>query len=588
MQITRYVFLLLLLQVKVVPCFSQGEIDSLMAQLNQTETAVEKVNLWNEISNHQQPIGGKEAAENALELAQSIKYPEGEADANYYLGSYYYLKDNQNLAKVHMLKALALYDHLNLRSAKVQTLNFLGEIIYFDKEYTTALKYLQEAENIAIQIKDEELLAQVFETKALIYIDGLVDIASAKSYLLKSNDLLVKTKSLNLLVHNYSNLAAFYVENNILDSSLLFIKKGEVMLSKLEDARSNNSIYLQHSFTSLKGTCYAKAGKVDTAKLFIKQSLPFFIENENWYDVAWCYTDLSLVALKEEKYKVAINYAKQSIELDITNASLEANTKLIRDAFRHLDQDSFHIYNEKYISILNDVKKNININEIQTVIKEEELSKKEKELIDKKNGGHKIILGVLLLAIVYTVNLLLYYRGENEKKISANLRGKNKSAAIPKNKEVEIDKLRQKVNTIERSLLSKEIDLERQRSSIDNTTQHLKELVAKNNPIELKRSLQKLSLQLAHNQNDKQHWAFFFQQFEQVHPDFFNQLRGHTSNLSTREMRLCAYSRLGMTNQEVGQVLGIATSSVNKARHRLKKKMNLEKEQDLNQFLVGL
>ena len=53
-------------------------------------------------------------------------------------------------------------------------------------------------------------------------------------------------------------------------------------------------------------------------------------------------------------------------------------------------------------------------------------------------------------------------------------------------------------------------------------------------------------------------------------------------------MRLCAYSRLGMTNQEVGQVLGIATSSVNKARHRLKKKMNLEKEQDLNQFLVGL
>ena len=94
---------------------------------------------------------------------------------------------------------------------------------------------------------------------------------------------------------------------------------------------------MRHNFSAIKGTCYAEAGKTDTAKLFIEHSLPYFIENKNWYSVAWSYTDLAIIASKEKAYATAISYAKQSIELDITNQSLSENTELIRDAFKHLN-----------------------------------------------------------------------------------------------------------------------------------------------------------------------------------------------------------------------------------------------------------
>jgi len=297
---------------------------------------------------------------------------------------------------------------------------------------------------------------------------------------------------------------------------------------------------------------------------------------------ARCYTDLSRIALKKGKYNEAITYAKNSIEGDITNFFLVENTRLIRDAFKHLNQDSFYVYNEKLIAILEDNNSAKDINELQEFLKKEELAKKELELIKEKRSNKWINIGMIVISLVYGLILFYYANKPKEKK------GTNNLDLMPKIKETEIDRLRHKVNTIERSLLSKEIDLERQRSFLYITTQHLKEIAAENNPIELKKSIKKLSHQLKLNQNNKDQWAFFSQQFEQIHPDFFNKLRQHTPNLSTRAMRLCAYGRLGMTNQEIAQILGIATNSVSKARHRLKKKMNLEKEQDLNQFLASL
>ena len=186
-----------------------------------------------------------------------------------------------------MLKAIALYDSLSRLNDKAETLIFLGEILYFDEKYSIALKYLQEAENIAHQIGDKTLLAQSYEIKAIIYLDGLADKKSGKSYLLKSNAILLNADKLNILTQNYISLATFHLENKNIDSLLFFIEKGEITLNKTENIKSNAKIYFQHSLTSLKGTGYARIGKLDTAKSFIEQSLPFFLENENWYDVAW-------------------------------------------------------------------------------------------------------------------------------------------------------------------------------------------------------------------------------------------------------------------------------------------------------------
>jgi len=579
--------LIFLLSIYPLPSSSQV-IDSLSNLLIKTEIKQHQVDLWNKISAEQQPIGGRKAAENALNLAKQIKYPKGEADANFYLGNYYYLKEDKALTKKFMKRAVAIYDSLGLEEEVVETLNFLGEVFFFEEKYSLALKHLQDAENIATKINDKKLLAFIYETKSFIYSDGLEDKELGKSYLLKSNKIFKEIETPKYLVNNYLRLASFYSENNKIDSALFFIEKGEAKLPLIK--HSSLKSYLQHNLTGVKGTCYAITGKLDTAKLFIEESIAFFKANENWYSVAWAYTDLSIVAFKKGNFKEAISYAKKSIELDVTAFSLKDNTKLIRDAYKHINQDSFLVYNEKFIAIIDDTKSILHANEIQEVIRKEELHKKNKELINEKNSSKNIIIGILFLSFAYGLSLLFYYKNPKRKKVRSNVKETKKPDLDAPNKEIEaqIDLLRQKVHTIERSLLSKEIDLERQRSSLDNTTQHLKEIVAKDNPEELKRSIQKLSNQLEYNQNSKDHLDSFSQQFEQIHPNFFNRLSTHSPNLSTREKRLCAYGRLGMTNQEVAQILGIATSSVGKARHRLKKKMNLDKNQDLNQFLSTL
>jgi len=582
-----YFLILFQFLLNLSPCFSQG-IDSLSQLLTEIKTPQKKVDIWNEISSLQQPIGGKKAAENALNIAKQIGYTEGEADANYYLSTYFYLKDNQDSARAFIERAIVLYDSLDLQYDKAESLVHLGEIHYFDRNYSKAIKYLHEAENIANQIKDKKLLGIVYETKALIFIDGLEAKEIGKSFLLKSNHLLKETDRTDLLGQSYINLATFYIEHNNVDSSLLFIEKGENLLNKLDHPKENISIYQQYRFTALKGTAYTKIGKIDTAKLFIEQSLPFFIENENWYAVAWSYTDLAKIYLKEKNYKAALSYAQKSIGLDFIEFSINKNTELVRDAYKHINQDSFLVYNEKLIALLADNKKFVNINDIQEVIRKEELSQIEQEIINEKNNNRRIIIGVILLALLYGIGLLYFYRKPIIKPTVVPPKATIKPDSMPQIIETEIDKLRQKVTLIERSLLSKEIDLERQRSSLDNTTQHLKELAEKSNSAALKKSIQDLSNQLAYHQNTQNQWTFFSQQFEQIHPNFFQRLREHTPNLSTREMRLCAYGRLGMTNQEIAQIIGIASGSVSKARHRLKKKMNLDKDQDLNRFLAGL
>jgi len=583
--LVKSTLLVLLFVANISICFSQT-VDSLRQVLDHTKSEHKKVDLWNEISRIQLPISGKEAAQNALILAKQIKYIQGEADANYYLGSFHYLKDKQDLAEKHMLNAIALYDSADIQNDKAETLIFLGEIHYFNKDYSTALKRLQEAENIAIDIKDKLLLGLVYETKSLIFDNGLKDKKLGESYILKSNEIFKEIGHLNLLIDNYLRIATFYLENDGIDNAFEYINKGESILGNLDKSKENARIYLQNSFTSLKGSCYAKIGQLDTAKLFIEESLPFFIENENWYSVAWSYTDLSIIALNKGNFEEAVSYAKKSIDLDATAFSIEDNIKVIKDAYKQLNQDSFHLYNERFIELIADTKNVTQINEIQEVIKKEEINKKEKELVEEKSISRYILIGMLLLSILYAFSLLFYYK-KAKKGNTYSAGPSNEGSHSPEN-EIEIDELRQKVHTIERSLLSKEIDLERQRNSIDNTSQYLKEIAGKKNPAELKKSLQELSNQLEYNRNSTGQWEFFTQQFEQIHPNFFNKLRQETPNLSNRELRLCAYGRLGMTNQEIAQTLGIATSSVSKARHRLKKKMNLGKEQDLNQFLTDL
>jgi DNA-binding CsgD family transcriptional regulator len=58
--------------------------------------------------------------------------------------------------------------------------------------------------------------------------------------------------------------------------------------------------------------------------------------------------------------------------------------------------------------------------------------------------------------------------------------------------------------------------------------------------------------------------------------------------LSPREIKLAAFLRMNMSSKEISKLLNITTRGVELARYRLRKKLNLKREQNLVEFLIDL
>ena len=83
-------------------------------------------------------------------------------------------------------------------------------------------------------------------------------------------------------------------------------------------------------------------------------------------------------------------------------------------------------------------------------------------------------------------------------------------------------------------------------------------------------------------------WEKFKMHFEEVHPDFFTSLSQRFASLSQNEQKLCAYTKMKLSIKEIAQLLSISAKSVEMARYRIKKKLNLVAEENLSNFIQRL
>lgn len=78
-------------------------------------------------------------------------------------------------------------------------------------------------------------------------------------------------------------------------------------------------------------------------------------------------------------------------------------------------------------------------------------------------------------------------------------------------------------------------------------------------------------------------------ELDAIHPSFFEQLKDKSDNtLSRLDLKHCSYILMGLTNKEVAQRLGIAPKSILMARYRIKLKLGLGKQDDLDAFIQTL
>ena len=83
-------------------------------------------------------------------------------------------------------------------------------------------------------------------------------------------------------------------------------------------------------------------------------------------------------------------------------------------------------------------------------------------------------------------------------------------------------------------------------------------------------------------------WEKFRFKLESVYPTFFNTLVSLNVDLSNTDIRHCAYIKIGLSTKEIASLLSIAPESVQKSRVRLKKKLHLDRNSDLLQYVKGI
>ena len=103
------------------------------------------------------------------------------------------------------------------------------------------------------------------------------------------------------------------------------------------------------------------------------------------------------------------------------------------------------------------------------------------------------------------------------------------------------------------------------------------------NHFSYKNIIKKIDASISH----KDEWAVFEYNFNQVHEEFFNQLKSKHPKLNAKDLRISAYIKMHLSTKEIAPLLNISIRGVETQRYRLRVKLNLDNDQSLTEYLVN-
>ena len=90
------------------------------------------------------------------------------------------------------------------------------------------------------------------------------------------------------------------------------------------------------------------------------------------------------------------------------------------------------------------------------------------------------------------------------------------------------------------------------------------------------------------NLTNNDDWVLFEEAFNNADTDFLKKVKKAHPVLTPNDLRLCAYLRLNLSSKEIAPLLNISSRSVEIKRYRLRKKMELEHEKSLVEYILQM
>ncbi|SFF68321.1 DNA-binding transcriptional regulator, CsgD family [Salegentibacter agarivorans] len=195
--------------------------------------------------------------------------------------------------------------------------------------------------------------------------------------------------------------------------------------------------------------------------------------------------------------------------------------------------------------------------------------------LEQKNEISWLQKLLLLFAIIFLIAIgILYFKNLRSKHIAEN-------EFLRKKKELEIEKANQLVELKNKELATSALQLVEKDQFVKELEKRFKETDDDIKSTEVKSIFKSLS------HNNSQHWEEFKLRFTSINEKFYENLIQSYPNLSQKDQKIAALVKLNFSSKEMAGLLGISVQSVHTARYRLRKKMGLKRDDNLEEIISG-
>ena len=149
---------------------------------------------------------------------------------------------------------------------------------------------------------------------------------------------------------------------------------------------------------------------------------------------------------------------------------------------------------------------------------------------------------------------------------------------------MENDRLTYELDLKKRELTTHTLHIIQKNELLENLQSKVRELRKKDTG----RSYNEITKLINTNRLIERDWENFKSVFEQVHPEFFSKLKAKYSAISSNELRMAAMMKMNLNTKEMASILNITPESVKKARYRMRKKLELEPEANVSEYLMSI
>lgn len=210
-----------------------------------------------------------------------------------------------------------------------------------------------------------------------------------------------------------------------------------------------------------------------------------------------------------------------------------------------------------------------------------------------------IIYFILILVGIYFTSYRIkmkirknkYYETIEQRRLYLEKESKIRQEQYQLEKEIEKlknDKLQIKILTKDKELVNNSLQVVKKNKILNGIIQKLKEIDIETFDESTKFQFNKLNKSITKEVNTDKSWKDLEKHIKNVHFEFLKRLKEKYPKISPRELDLATYLLMNMSTKEIAEIMNISNGGVELARYRLRKKLELNKKENLIGFLMSI